>query len=91
MVISAGTKQATTSNELFFAYSTDKLNWTVLPEKIIGPGRDWDNSTIYQSAIQYIDNTVKIWYSATNEYPSGNWGIGYAETSLADLNLHKYP
>lgn len=83
MVISAGRGIAGYKTELFFAYSTDKLNWNVLPGKILGSGRNWDNDKIYQSAIKYIDNSVKIWYSA--ESISGTWHTGYSETSLTDL------
>ena len=85
MVISAGTGVVTSNNELFFAYSIDKLNWNVLPGKILGPGKNWDNEEIYQSAINYINNSVKIWYSAASIGTLETWHMGYSETSLTDL------
>ena len=85
MVISAGTVAAGYKTELYFANSIDKLNWNVLPGKILGPGRNWDNYQIYQSAINYINNSVKIWYSAASSGTPQTWHIGYSETSLTDL------
>lgn len=87
-VLSAGIDEANKETELYFGYSTDKLDWNFLPGKIIGLGREWDNSNIYQSEIKYIDGTVKIWYSARND--NNKWNMGYAQTSLIDLkkNYH---
>jgi hypothetical protein len=88
MVMSAGTPGSTDQNALFFAYSSDKLNWVLLPGQIIGLGRGWDSNLIYQSAIQYINGRARIWYSATSF--SNTWGIGYAETSLDDLKKNDH-
>ncbi|MCG7849347.1 MAG: hypothetical protein MIO93_09245, partial [ANME-2 cluster archaeon] len=87
MVVSSGTGTASSNGngELYFAYSIDKVNWTVLPGPVIGIGRDWDSFQLYRSAILYINSTVKIWYSAIDTGWTGNWYTGYAETSLSDL------
>ncbi len=93
MVISAGTRVGyddTNGNELYFATSANGLNWTVYPGKLLRKGKsgNWDDQKIYRSSIAYIDDKVKIWYSASN---TGNqFRTGYAETTLSDLRRGYY-
>jgi len=65
---------------LFFAKSTDRLNWTFYTNEVLGPsGAGWDNLKIYRSTLLYDSSNqrVRIWYSARNTFLE--WGTGYTE------------
>ncbi len=77
------------NTELYFAKSTDKINWITYDNKVLGKttGPQWDSEEIYRSTLLY-DNTTdmfRVWYSAKGygtgqNGPSFNtWHIGYTE------------
>jgi PGF-pre-PGF domain-containing protein len=79
MVYAAYPKGSTCgSTDLYFAKSTDKLNWTNYSDIIVKRGTSWDSSQIYRSTFVFndISNTIRIWYSARGGTP---WHIGYVE------------
>ncbi|MEE9430500.1 MAG: DUF2341 domain-containing protein [Melioribacteraceae bacterium] len=70
---------------LFYAESTDKINWSVNPTPIIIPTNSssaWDNRSIYRSTFLMEDNFLRIWYTAVDV--SEVWHLGYSEGDLSE-------
>lgn len=66
------------AGELFFAQSTDMLQWTVYPNTVLAPSSSgWDNRQIYRPTLLYDDNNhfMQVWYSARNT--ASQWHTGY--------------
>ena len=67
---------------LYYAESTDKLNWTIQEESLLTPSASgWDNSYIYQTAGEYSPDgsVLKLWY--TGRASNGAWHTGYTEAT----------
>jgi len=64
---------------LFFAKSSDGLNWTSYPRQIIQLGEQWDNYFMYRATGLYDNqnNKIRIWYSALSG--DSSWHTGYTE------------
>ena len=83
-----GDPGSSTSNvELYFAVSTDNLNYTVKQTPILRSGipNNFDFSNAYRGSAVYMPekNKYAYWYSAVKGVPStGNWRIGYTEIDL---------
>jgi hypothetical protein len=65
------------NTELYFAKSTDKINWITYSNKILGKSTSWDSGQIYRATFLYdeITDIVRVWYSARNN--ANIWHIGY--------------
>jgi hypothetical protein len=72
------------STVLFYAKSSDGVNWTTYSHVALGPGSSWDSHTIYRSALNYdpVHDQVQVWYSAWTRIagtPSTTqWHVGYS-------------
>jgi len=80
MVFAAYPSGSTCGNtDLYFAKSTDKINWVTYGDKIIRRGTSWDSVQIYRSTFLYNDTTdmLRVWYSARGAGDA--WHIGYTE------------
>lgn len=73
------------SSVIFFAKSTNRLNWTTYKNKALGISSDWDNKTIYRSSVLYdsTNNKIKVWYSSSNT--GGTWNVGYTDKNYDDF------
>lgn len=89
MIITAGIHHAFNLNVLYLAYSKDRINWSVIQNKLLdlGPKNSWDSANIYRSDIKYIDNKIKLWYSA--EGSNRAWYLGYSEGLIGVSMLNK--
>ncbi len=69
---------------LFFAKSSDGVNWTTFGRPILVPGSGWDASQIYRSTFLYDESTdmLRVWYSAQH---SQVWHTGYTELKYATV------
>ena len=72
---------------LFYAKSTDRINWTTYNKKALGKGSGWDGDQIYRSTLLY-DNTndlLRVWYSGKG---TSGYRVGYTErnyTTFLDI------
>ena len=66
------------STDLYFAKSTDKINWITYNDPIIKRDAAWDSAEIYRSTFLYNDSTdmLGVWYSASD---GSTWHTGYTE------------
>ena len=66
------------NTDLYFAKSTDKINWTTYDDKIMRRGTSWDTTQIYRSTFLYnsSNDMLSVWYSARG---GSAWHIGYTE------------
>ena len=69
---------------LFFAKSTDRINWTTYSNTALDKGSGWDENQIYRSSLLYdsTNDLLKVWYSANG---ASNWRIGYTERNYTDF------
>ena len=69
---------------LFFAKSTDGINWTTYNNIALNKGSGWDGVQIYRSALLYNEsnNLLRVWYSAKGD---SAWHIGYTERNYTDF------
>lgn len=67
---------------LYYAESTDKLNWTIQDYPLLTPGAggNWDDNYIYQTAGEFSSdgNTLYLWYTGQD---GTAWHIGYTEAT----------
>ncbi len=77
----------TIGGAMYFAKSTDRLNWTHYPLPIISLGDtgQWDDNTIYRPSFIYDEasDLVRVWYSA--RAASGQWHTGYTEKGSQEI------
>jgi hypothetical protein len=67
---------------LYFAKSTDRLNWTFYTNRILDvSGAGWDNGQLYRSTLLYDSDRqmLRVWYSASDLFLK--WSTGYTETN----------
>jgi hypothetical protein len=85
-MVAAAYPTGTTSGQtvLFFAKSTDGINWTTYGKKALGPGSTWDDAQIYRSTLLYdpVGDILRIWYSARG---GQEWHTGYTQARLTDF------
>ena len=68
---------------LYYAESTDRLNWTVNTTPVLTPNPSgWDSTNIYRSSFLIDGTYLRIWYSAQG---GGQWHVGYTEGDLDDF------
>ncbi len=67
------------NTDLYFAESTDKINWITYPDKMLAKSVSWDSAEIYRSSFLYdsANDLLRVWYSARNS--TNYWHIGYTE------------
>lgn len=71
---------------LYYAESTDKLNWTVNPKPILSPNPGhWDSFNIYRVSFTCENSYLKIWYSARTVGSPRRWNTGYTEGPLSEF------
>src|SRR3974390_1920496 len=77
--------QSCANTSLFFARSTDGINWTVYAQPVLTASSGWDNQLIYRSTLLYDPTTdrLQVWYSA--EGTNGQWNLGYTERNYSAL------
>lgn len=70
---------------LYFATSTDGLNWNSFRKPLIAPGGGWDSGQIYRSTFIYdaTSDSLDIWYSAQKGHV---WHTGYYQVGVNDLD-----
>lgn len=76
--------------QLFFAKSTDGINWSTYDPAILEKGAygDWDMGNIYRSCFVYFPDTdkFKVWYSSVGAGDlAGVWRIGYTENKFMNM------
>jgi len=65
------------STRLYYAESTDRINWTATETPILTPNPSgWDSTNIYRSTFLVNDTYLRIWYSARS---GSQWHVGYTE------------
>lgn len=70
---------------LFYAKSTDCINWYVSKYPIIFPKENsWDGRDIYRSTMIKEKGKYKIWYSAVGR--NRIWNTGYTEFEESEIN-----
>jgi len=69
---------------LFYAKSTDKMNWVTYNRIALNKGSGWDGDQIYRSTFLYdsSSNLLKVWYSARG---GTSWHIGYTQRNYNDF------
>ena len=69
---------------LYYATSTDRLNWTTYSKIALGKGSGWDSGQIYRSSLIYdeTNNLLRVWYSARG---GSGWHLGYTERDFDDF------
>jgi hypothetical protein len=72
------------TTSLFFARSSDGVNWATFFEPLLNPGTGWDSGQIYRSTILYDagTDTLRLWYSARNK--NQVWHTGYSEAPFSE-------
>ena len=74
---------------LYFAKSSDRVNWTLQREMLLGPSSGgWDDGQIYKSSLLFFDPIIKIWYSALGT--NGEWHVGYTEANKTNAKWRSY-
>lgn len=77
----------TAGGNLYFAKSTDRINWLYFGRPILNPGTSgsWDDHTMYRPTFLYDSGTdiIRVWYSAKKA--TGQWGTGYTQKNYTDL------
>lgn len=67
-----------------YATSPDGIDWTVENDDYcvldLGQFGDWDSRAVRMAAVQYFNDTLRMWYGGINETSFGfyNYKIGYA-------------
>ena len=66
---------------LFFARSTDGINWTTYNKIALATGLGWDAGEIYRSTLLYDQekDLLKVWYSARS---GRDWHLGYSQANF---------
>ena len=77
------------NTDLFFAKSTDGVNWTTYNRMALPRAVDdaaWDRGQIYRSSMLYDSSTdmLRVWYSSS-DYGGHIWHIGYAQRNYTDF------
>jgi predicted GH43/DUF377 family glycosyl hydrolase len=68
---------------LYYAESTDRINWTTDTTPILAPrSGSWDSYCVYRASFTMDGTFLRIWYSARST--SGQWRVGYTEGDLYD-------
>jgi len=71
-------KEHLSTRALYYASSSDGINWKVSENPVIYPTTSsWDSGGIYRATFIKQDGLYKVWYSAYDL--SNKWHIGYAE------------
>ena len=71
-------KEGTNTRALFYASSSNGVDWNVNKAPVIYPTIvSWDSGGIYRSTFSKQNGKYKVWYSAYDQ--SNKWHIGYAE------------
>ena len=78
------------NTDLFFARSSDGVNWTTYNRVALGPGYGtaWDGAEIYRSTLLYdeTNDLLRVWYSANNWVGSSPvWRQGYTERNYTQF------
>ncbi|MGE5362941.1 MAG: DUF2341 domain-containing protein [Bacteroidota bacterium] len=78
----SGTSPDCARTNLYYAESTDKINWNVNSKAILTPTcSSWDSYNIYRASFLADSlNNLRIWYSA--RHTNRNWRLGYTEGNL---------
>jgi hypothetical protein len=73
------------TTSLYFAKSTDGLNWTSFSKPVLSPGPDWDAGQIYRSTFLYdpSSDSLDIWYSARDKAHA--WHTGWVQAEYSRL------
>lgn len=69
-------RSGTTGWGIWAATSTDGINWTMNPTRVLGNRSAWDNTTLYRTVIQPHENGthMRVWYSSDGPQ---SWRVGY--------------
>jgi len=78
-----------TNATLYFANSTNKINWTVQRQVLLSadtpaPATSWDDCLIYRTTMLYSAPRLRIWYSARSHI--NKWHLGYIEAEKQNDN-----
>ncbi len=78
------------NTDLFFARSSDGINWITYNRVALGPGYGsaWDGAEIYRSTLLYdeTNDLLRVWYSANNWVGSAPvWRQGYTERNYTQF------
>jgi predicted GH43/DUF377 family glycosyl hydrolase len=65
---------------IYYAYSTNELNWLILPNPVlsVGPTGSWDSKRVSHPKILLVNTTYHMWFDGTDDETNLCYQLGYA-------------